>query len=373
METGADVGSAGLIKCPKCGGDAVSEKPFCPNCGALLALGLSGASIDSYVQDRIKEQLDGSFKDKRLVELETTEAIVTRLVNWAKVFAFAVGIPLAVCAAVLALLGYNSIQDARRLTSEAAAKIRPVVDDAMVKAGEAQEQSRDALKRVGKMRESLKVTETAVQDQNSKAVEAAKAIQSQLTQASGMKIELAGLASQLEERTRETAKLQKTVNELSRRVETSEVAKVFPDLGSKPVATINGQVLGTKPAGQLWVDLQLSYRAERDTRLTADQINELLLALKKEGVTVFLGYPGVTRNRGTQMAIQPGGSEERTEILYFRPDQATAAKRVRKVIERWVPVQDAMVRLREPATLDETTLEFLRLSGLDLLVAIGTR
>jgi hypothetical protein len=362
-----------VAKCPKCGGDAIPGKDFCPNCGALLALATSGASIDSYIRDRIAEQLDGSYKDKRLVELETAEAVATRLVGWAKVFAFAVGIPVAVFLFILGLMGYNSIQDARKLTSEASEKIRPVVDDALKKAREAQTLSTDNLTRVTQLRESLKTTEATVQDQKLKVARETDQMNTQLSQATGMKNQLAGLAAQLQQRTDEAAKLRRTVRELSKRVEASEVAKVFPELGSRPVATVDGAVLGPKPANQLRLDLQLSVLAERNTRLTADQINEVRLALQKEGMTVFLGYPGVTRNESTAMAMQPGGSEERSQVIYFKAEGATPAQQVKKVLERWVPVQDSMVIFADPAKLDQTTQEFLRLSGLDLMVVIGSR
>jgi hypothetical protein len=333
---------------------------------------LSGAAVDSFIRDRIQEQLDAGFKDKRLVELETTEAIATRLITWAKTFAYAVGIPVAICFIVLGILGYRSIEDARKLTNEAAEKIRPVIEDALSKAHQAQQQSTDSLTRIAQVRESLRVTEGAVEKQRAAAEQEAKQVSVQLAQISGMRNQFSELAKQLQARADETARLQKTVSDLSRRVEASEVQKVFPDLGSKPVATINGQVLGPRSPNQLWLNLQLSYRAGRDTRLTAGQINDMRLALQKDGIVVFLGYPGVTRNRGTQMAIQPGGSEERTQIIYFRQDRGAAAQKVRTIIERWVPIQDAMVRFSDPSKLDETTREFLRLSDLDFLVVIGT-
>src|SRR5450755_1818208 len=127
MEYGTRAESTGPLKCSKCGNDGVLGKSFCPGCGALLAIPISGPAIDSYIQERIRDQIEGSFKDKHLVEFETTEAIVNRLANWAKVSALSVGVPVAICALVLGLLGYNNIQDAKRLTSEASERIRPVV------------------------------------------------------------------------------------------------------------------------------------------------------------------------------------------------------------------------------------------------------
>ena len=58
-------------------------------------------------------------RDAKLVEFETSDAIAERLLKWAQWFALAVGLPLAILAAVLAILGVRSYADFRATVEKA--------------------------------------------------------------------------------------------------------------------------------------------------------------------------------------------------------------------------------------------------------------
>jgi hypothetical protein len=57
------------------------------------------------LQSQVERIVRGRIKDRKIVEIETTQAIATRLTDWAKMFAFFVGIPTAVLLLILATLG----------------------------------------------------------------------------------------------------------------------------------------------------------------------------------------------------------------------------------------------------------------------------
>jgi hypothetical protein len=59
------------------------------------------------------------LKDAKLLEVETTQAIVTRLTDWAKLFGFFLGIPLALLLGTLAILGIHTYTDFTGKVSEA--------------------------------------------------------------------------------------------------------------------------------------------------------------------------------------------------------------------------------------------------------------
>jgi hypothetical protein len=65
------------------------------------------ADLRRAIDAAIKDQL----KDSRVVDVETSQAIATRLVDWAKIFAFLVGVPLAILATVLGFLGVRTYKD----------------------------------------------------------------------------------------------------------------------------------------------------------------------------------------------------------------------------------------------------------------------
>ena len=63
------------------------------------------------VQRAVDEAINARLKDSKVVDVETSQAIASRLAEWAKLFAFFVGIPLAICAATLGFLGFRTYSD----------------------------------------------------------------------------------------------------------------------------------------------------------------------------------------------------------------------------------------------------------------------
>jgi len=59
------------------------------------------------------------LKDQKALEIETTQAILSRLTDWAKLFGFFVGIPLALLAVVLGFLGIRTYTDFSSRVSKA--------------------------------------------------------------------------------------------------------------------------------------------------------------------------------------------------------------------------------------------------------------
>jgi hypothetical protein len=86
-----------------------------PDAGAAAAVG--------DLERRIGAALEARLKDGRIVEIETAQAIAERLLGWAKLFGYAVGIPLAVLALALGFLGIRSYNDFTALVASAQTEI----------------------------------------------------------------------------------------------------------------------------------------------------------------------------------------------------------------------------------------------------------
>ncbi len=97
------------MDCPSCGSENGEESNYCGKCGESLAPATDDLRV--LVERHVQQVLAGQFKDQSLVEIETTQAVANRLSNWAKLFGFFVGIPLALLAIVLSLLGINEYRD----------------------------------------------------------------------------------------------------------------------------------------------------------------------------------------------------------------------------------------------------------------------
>src|SRR5689334_20854541 len=101
------------IECARCNAPNPLEKKFCGDCGAHLDP--TFGAIKEIVGSTLREQVEGiiteRYKDQKVVELETTQAIASRLSEWAKLFGFFVGIPIAVLILILAILGIRTYTD----------------------------------------------------------------------------------------------------------------------------------------------------------------------------------------------------------------------------------------------------------------------
>ncbi len=102
------------MECPKCKAPSPDGKKYCGECGAQLRKtgDLSNADLRQEIQTILKEE----FKDQKLVEVEVTEAVVTKLTDWAKLLAYFAGIPIAALLLVLGALGAKKYTDLWALT-----------------------------------------------------------------------------------------------------------------------------------------------------------------------------------------------------------------------------------------------------------------
>jgi F0F1-type ATP synthase membrane subunit b/b' len=101
------------VECAHCKSQNSDDKRFCGDCGAPLdsvssALkGLSGTELRDQVDQIIREH----YKDQKIVEIETAQAVASRLLDWAKLLGFFVGIPVTVLLLILGVLGISKYSD----------------------------------------------------------------------------------------------------------------------------------------------------------------------------------------------------------------------------------------------------------------------
>ena len=80
------------------------------------------------LQQQIKSVLQEQYKDQKVVELETSEAIVTKLMDWAKTFGLVLGVPLTVLGVMLGLLGIKTSSDITKLAETARQNFEKTVE-----------------------------------------------------------------------------------------------------------------------------------------------------------------------------------------------------------------------------------------------------
>lgn len=100
-------------ECRVCRSANPEDKKYCGDCGAPLypASDALREVLATDIQRRIETTLREQFKDQKLVEVETSQAIATRLSDWAKLLAFFVGIPVALLILLLGVMGVKTYSD----------------------------------------------------------------------------------------------------------------------------------------------------------------------------------------------------------------------------------------------------------------------
>jgi hypothetical protein len=94
--------SDAALGCSACGSQNPPDHRFCGACGATL-----DQTLASGIRREVERQIGVRLKDAQIVEFEVSEKILTRLVNWAKLFGVLVGAPLVLGGAILGYLGYD--------------------------------------------------------------------------------------------------------------------------------------------------------------------------------------------------------------------------------------------------------------------------
>jgi hypothetical protein len=69
--------------CPACNSENPDAKKYCGDCGSLL----QEDALNTAIKKEVARELDARLKDQKVFEIETTQAIVSRVSDWAKLFA----------------------------------------------------------------------------------------------------------------------------------------------------------------------------------------------------------------------------------------------------------------------------------------------
>jgi hypothetical protein len=89
--------------CLRCQSDNSVGAKYCGACGAALEL---GPFIETAIQGRVERELKDRLKDNKVAIVEITDALRERVLTWFKI----VGIPLALIASGLTLVGVQSVK-----------------------------------------------------------------------------------------------------------------------------------------------------------------------------------------------------------------------------------------------------------------------
>lgn len=91
--------------CGTCKASSPPQSHFCCNCGVPFE------DPDRRFVEQIRSVLKAELKDQKVVEIETTQLVVSRVSEWAKLFAFFTAVPVAFLLGGLAIWGVTKFAD----------------------------------------------------------------------------------------------------------------------------------------------------------------------------------------------------------------------------------------------------------------------
>src|SRR5258708_8129596 len=141
------------MNCPRCNTPTPEGKNYCADCGAPLNPSL--AYLEDFVKTQIRESLDAKFKDQKLVELETSQAVVERVYGWSKLFAYFIAIPLALLLVGFSIAGVRKYEDFTTLVHGAEDQIKPRLEQAKAGAEAAKQQADEAQRKAEDARKTV--------------------------------------------------------------------------------------------------------------------------------------------------------------------------------------------------------------------------
>lgn len=141
------------MECPRCKSSSPEGKRYCADCGSSLDASL--VHLDDVVRAEVKKTLDSEFKGQKFVDIETSEAIVSRINRWAKLFGFFVGIPLALILIGLGVAGFDKYSDFKDLINSIESQVKPRVEQAKADADSAKDEADGAKKEANEAKETI--------------------------------------------------------------------------------------------------------------------------------------------------------------------------------------------------------------------------
>lgn len=138
--------------CTNCGADIPTNQPFCGACGFKVL----PETLDD-LRLRISA-LEQKRTDQQFLDVDTTEKVLNRLMSWAKLFAFFVGIPIGVILIGLTIFVGKSFKDLGDVAADARKSIQPILEQARAGAENAKRTAIDASRKSQEVNRAIDLT-----------------------------------------------------------------------------------------------------------------------------------------------------------------------------------------------------------------------
>jgi hypothetical protein len=353
---------------------------FCSKCGqslspdALASLGERLSAVESLLASNSKSS---ESKEQKYLELETSERIVARVMKWAKMFAYLVGIPVAVAIIVLGLFVGKGELDLRSFVNDAKKEASGILQEAKDDSSEAKRSASDALNTAQQVNHEIHDTKTKIGDLKTQ-------VDVQLSEVQKLASQLTAEQNQLEAQSRTLQHTSQQMGAITTAKSLSDVRGTYPIFGKHIARAQTGAFLdpSLKTSGTKWLALDVQLSSVTAPVPGADELLAKAIASLTQ-YQVFLGaiYTYAQTERSAQavgMGLDdnsctywPKPSIAAPCILYFDPGLKADAAEVRDAFKDVQFVPNEHILYVDPRQLGQSQQELLKLSGIDFVVVLN--
>ena len=109
------------LVCANCGTENTEDARFCKKCGKRVGDDYIDPDLEQRLYERIETRLTNKWISKDAVEKDIALNAATKLTEWAKLFAIALGVPATIAVGILAFVGVKSTTDMASIEAQTAA------------------------------------------------------------------------------------------------------------------------------------------------------------------------------------------------------------------------------------------------------------
>jgi uncharacterized protein YoxC len=377
--------------CDQCADAHAKGQKFCSNCGSATdaltveALNKQIAGLSTQVAQllAVRKETEQTF-----LEVDTAEKVVNRLMSWAKLFGFFIGIPAGLILIGLGIWAGKSIKGFQDIANTAQSSVNEKLEKARGDAKAAEEQATKALDTAKVVNQNIQGTQERLNTLGASVKQSADKVGQLDTGVSQQRSRLANL-------TAATAAQSKAVDDLSTKVQTldksrlvQDIGRSHPEFGAHVVYGPSGEILSaaTKPTGKLYVQIEVFNEDTFKPKFTPDGIAVGVSTLQDHGfvplfgqVALFattgqtstpVGSLGVSSCRAAGMTSGPAQLGVPC-VVYFRDDMKGRALGARDLLSGIEKIPDDHVKLVPLSKLIPAQKELVEKSGLDIVIVLG--
>lgn len=358
------------MNCNRCGHSLGPDDVFCPRCGAQAEV-LSLASLDARLNTLQARIGSTERSEQRIVEIETTEMVVSRVMKWTKMFLFFAAVPAALVLIFLGVLVGRKIENVNDLADAARAR----VDVALQQANQAVEKSAEVSRGISEVKSKVDSLDKEINTRRSElnAFGTEIAAERQQTQS---------LTKSLSEEIAALDNVKREMKDYATARSIQDVKEAYPVFGKRMAIDRRGRGLAkaNKPAGFRLVDIV----AEIPQRLKdADAVQERLATVESKlnthkysviwGEIALVATSGlVTQGMGSlnsNLCVNSGSAPPC--VIYFQKDGKDGANEVARIVSMGQRIDAEHILQGDFNKLGPNIRELVDLSGVDMVVVLG--